>query len=145
MPDNYEFYKDKPNPKNHLCAAALFVRDGKVLMGLREYSKGAPLWTFPGGRCDIGEDPEIALHREVREEIGVTDLVIIRLLGEKDGAYKRPDGVVDHVFMYECSTEQEPQLMEPEKFIEWRWIELHLLPENLIDQKDRDYVRMLFA
>ncbi len=140
---DYEFCKDKPKPKNHICAAALIVRDGKVLMGLREYEKGKPLWTFPGGRCDFGEKQEDGLMREVREEVGITDIVIKRFLGEKEGAYKRPDGVADLVSMYECITSQEPKLMEPDKFIEWRWIDPQQLPDNLIDLKDVDFIRKI--
>lgn len=138
---DYEFYKDKPKPKNHLCGAAIIMRDGKVLMGLREYDKGKPLWTFPGGRCDEGEQPADAVKREAAEEIGVSDLVIEEVLGEKDGAYTRPDGITDRVTIFQCSTKQEPRNMEPQKFLEWRWMDPDDLPENLIDQKDRDFLK----
>ena len=37
---------------------AIFLRNGKTLLGLREYVKGSPVWTSPGGRCDAGETIE---------------------------------------------------------------------------------------
>ena len=90
----------------------------------------------------MGELPEDGLKREVLEEIGVSDLIIKRRLGEKEGAYK---GVVtpDHVSVYECATSQEPRLMEPEKFLEWRWIDLNNVPANLIDPKDKSFMEMV--
>jgi 8-oxo-dGTP diphosphatase len=139
----YEFYKDRPEPKNNMCAAALIVKDGKVLMGLRKYSEDKIVWTFPGGRCEVAESLEEGLRREVFEEIGVTDLEIKKLLGEKPGAWINSEGVQDQVFMYECAIHQEPRLMEPEKFLEWKWISSGNLSENLLDQKDREFIALI--
>lgn len=52
--------------------AALMKRQGKVLVGQRP--QGASLagtWEFPGGKIEIGESPEQALVRELKEELGV--------------------------------------------------------------------------
>ncbi len=136
----YDFYQGRERPKHHTCAAALIVRDGKVLMGLREYEKGNPVWTFPGGRCDPGEDPKVGLKREVAEEIAVNDLEVIQLLGVKEGAYRDENGA-DQVHMFLCRTRQDPSNAEPEKFLEWRWIGPEEIPENLIDSKDAGYIR----
>ena len=138
---DYDFYPNRPKPKNHDCAAALIVRDGKILMGLREYQKGNPVWTFPGGRCELGEKPEDGLRRETIEEIGITDLDIVKLLGKKKGMYRDETGV-DVVSMFKCTTHQDPQLCEPEKFLEWRWLDPNDLPKNLIDVRDIEFIRM---
>ena len=50
---------------------------------------------------------------------------------------------VDVVYMFECVTEQEPKLCEPEKFLEWRWLDPNNLPSNLIDVRDMDFIRKL--
>ena len=136
----YDYYQNRPNPKNHICATAIIIRNNKVLMGLREYETGNPLWTFPGGRCDYGEEPQTGLCREVKEEIGVSDLEIIKSLGIKEGVY-RGTGQPDQVHVFHCHTKQEPKLMEPEKFIEWRWIDVQNLPKNMIDLKDKLFIK----
>lgn len=103
------------------CAAAVIVRDGKILLGMRNYTpdkwKAISVWTMPGGRCDLGETVEETLRREVQEEIGITDLEIRYYIGEVLGA---KEGDVVPLFL--CQTDQEPQLMEPEKFSEWKWV-----------------------
>ena len=51
----------------------LVIREGKLLMVKRHEPevKGAHMkWEFPGGKVDIGETPEQAIVREVKEETG---------------------------------------------------------------------------
>jgi len=54
-----------------LVVAALVRRDGLVLVSRRRADQPMPLlWEFPGGKVEPGEDPVVALAREVREELG---------------------------------------------------------------------------
>jgi len=99
------------------CPLAVIMKDGKILTGLRHYRKDLAAWTVPGGRSEIGETLEQALRREVREEVNIDNLRIIDFIGEHPGAREG-----DTVFMFLCTTSQEPELMEPEKFSEWRWL-----------------------
>ena len=133
---NSKFYKE-PSIKNHLCTSGVIVREGKVLLGNRVYNE-ANVWIAPGGRCDANEKPEDTLLREVAEEIGVTDAMIVRKLGEKDGAYADERGR-DRVIVFEVHTQQEPRLVEPEKFRSWEWFGLNELPDNLLDPHDREF------
>lgn len=53
--------------------AAVFYRDGQVLACRRAPGKStAGKWEFPGGKIDDGETPELALVREIREELGIS-------------------------------------------------------------------------
>lgn len=55
-----------------VVAVALVDVDGRVLIAKRPPGKKmAGLWEFPGGKVDIGETPEQALIRELKEELGI--------------------------------------------------------------------------
>jgi 8-oxo-dGTP diphosphatase len=55
-----------------VVAAALLRADGTVLVQQRPAGKHhAGLWEFPGGKVEPGETPEVALARELAEELGI--------------------------------------------------------------------------
>jgi len=55
-----------------VSAVALVDIDGRVLLTQRPEGKHmAGMWEFPGGKVDPGETPEIALIRELQEELGI--------------------------------------------------------------------------
>lgn len=55
-----------------VVAAALVNEKGEVLLAQRPQGKTmAGLWEFPGGKLEPGERPEMALCRELDEELGI--------------------------------------------------------------------------
>lgn len=57
----------------NVVAVALMDADGRILLAQRPEGKAmAGLWEFPGGKIEPGETPEAAMHRELKEELGVT-------------------------------------------------------------------------
>ncbi len=70
-----EDIQDKKTRKRGIwipVVTGLIRKNGKVLLGQRP--KGETLagaWEFPGGKIEQGESPQVALHRELVEELGV--------------------------------------------------------------------------
>ncbi len=57
-----------------IVSALIFSKDGKLLMGKKDPSKGGVYpnsWHIPGGGVDERETLEQALIREVKEEVGI--------------------------------------------------------------------------
>lgn len=55
-----------------VVAGALIDSRGRVLLQQRAAHRSmAGLWEFPGGKIETGETPEVALARELEEELGV--------------------------------------------------------------------------
>lgn len=59
-----------------IVAAGILIEGGRVLLSRRKQGTHlAGLWEFPGGKAEPGEDPRVALHRELVEELGITTRV----------------------------------------------------------------------
>ncbi len=57
-----------------IVSALIFSKDGKLLMGKKDPSKGGVypnVWHIPGGGINEGESLEQALQREIKEEVGI--------------------------------------------------------------------------
>lgn len=65
--------KHKRQKKHWIPVVAGFIKKGQqVLVGQRpENHSLAGQWEFPGGKIELGESPEEALARELKEEIGI--------------------------------------------------------------------------
>jgi mutator protein MutT len=96
--------------------AAVVERDGRYLITRRlEGTHLAGLWEFPGGKILPGEQPENALRRELKEELGV-DAAVGELIQTVDWTY--PEKSVRLLF-FRCALAAEPTPLEGQ---EMRWI-----------------------
>lgn len=90
-------------------AAALIVRDGKVLL-IHRKKEGKEYWVFPGGGIEDNETAEEALKREVKEELNL-DVLEYKLAfydkNEKDG--------FDHPYFACIVSDNEPTIVGEEK------------------------------
>lgn len=51
--------------------AAIIKRGEAFLATQRGYGEFKDGWEFPGGKIEPGEEPKVALHREIKEELAV--------------------------------------------------------------------------
>ncbi|MGF7229667.1 MAG: NUDIX hydrolase [Candidatus Saccharibacteria bacterium] len=57
-----------------IVSALIFSKDGKLLMGMKDPKSGGvyvDCWHIPGGGVEKDETKEIALQREILEEVGI--------------------------------------------------------------------------
>ncbi len=114
----------------HVGVAAIILRDGLVLMGLRQGSHGALTWSFPGGKLEMGEPIQHCAERELLEETGLS-VVNWRELAVTNDVFT--DELQHWVTLYMVADWDggEPQILEPEKQLKWDWFRWDDLPEPL--------------
>jgi 8-oxo-dGTP diphosphatase len=113
-----------PSARARKLVVAALVRDGsRVLVSRRRADQPMPLlWEFPGGKVEPGEDPVVALAREVREELGCA-VRVGRIHEVVFHAYEAFDLVM---LVYACDiVEGEPR---PVEVAEVAWVEATRLP-----------------
>lgn len=49
--------------------AAIIIHNDKIFATQRGYGEFKDGWEFPGGKIEIGETPQLALIREIKEEL----------------------------------------------------------------------------
>ena len=66
--------------------AAIIQREGAYFATQRGYGEFEGMWEFPGGKIESGESREVALKREIQEELGI-DIIIENLLCTTEYGY----------------------------------------------------------
>ena len=78
--------------------AGILQGAGKVLVCQRRNDSHFPLkWEFPGGKVEAGEQPGIALQRELQEELGIRVLSAVEIYKQR---HIYPNGVDVFVRFY---------------------------------------------
>ena len=106
-------------PKNiHVVAAIIFrtapenSSQKQLLATQRGYGDFKGGWEFPGGKIELGESPEAALKREIREELA-TEISVGKLIHTIEYDYPTFHLTME-CFACELSENQEITLLEHE-------------------------------
>jgi 8-oxo-dGTP diphosphatase len=111
--------------KQHVVTSvvAAIVDDAeRVLLTRRAIAPFLGLWVMPGGKIALGEPILSALHREVREEIGI-DVVVGGLVDVFEHLTPGPDN--DHfvILYYRCRPASPAEVVpNPAEVAEARWV-----------------------
>ncbi len=150
-------------PYRPCVGTTVFNHEGRVFIGRRsggpEQVDEVHAWQMPQGGLDPGEDPFRAALRELHEE---TNISSVELLAEMRDwlSYDLPDALVPHAWggRYRGQTQKwyalhftgddseidiaHPGGHEPE-FVEWRWAQMHELPDLIVPFKREVYERVV--
>lgn len=111
--------------KPHLhVACAIIEQGGTVLAAQRSAFTTLPLkWEFPGGKIEAGESPEECLHRELREELGISVQISSSF---SPSSHSYPDFTVT-LYPFTCRLAGDTITMHEHHAL--TWLEPHQMPE----------------
>lgn len=116
---------------------------GKILV----VSQNGDSWSLPKGHLDPGEDDVTTARREIAEESGVTDLTLVRPLGEYErhaiahgGKGEQTDEMKTVVMFLFLTSQDELRPIDP-KNPEARWVGRDDVAGMLTHAKDADFFR----
>lgn len=117
-------------------AAAVIVRDGKVLLIRRRLREGTLLWALPSGGVEAGETPAEAAQRESLEEVGLT-VTPTESLGER--IHPKTGRRMHYVA---CTPDDStPEVRDREEIAELAWADRsqvsELVPDGFFDKVER--------
>jgi 8-oxo-dGTP diphosphatase len=117
------------NARFSATAGAVVVNDQGRLLLLKHVFRAGSGWGIPGGFVKPGEQPEEAVRRELREEVGLeltqVELALVRTL--------KRTRQLEVIFYCRAQGEARPQSVEVERA---DWFPLNALPESLsVDQR----------
>jgi len=124
----------------HVAVGVIVDQDGSVLVSQRSLkSHQGGLWEFPGGKLEAGETVQLALQRELKEELGIT-ISLANCFPFKKIEHHYPDKSVllDVWIVYEFSGKphgREGQLVS--------WLPVQHLNLTLFPEANRSIIKML--
>lgn len=146
-------------PYRNSVGICLLNREGLVFLAERRDTPGA--WQMPQGGIQVGEDPDTAVFRELKEETGIVTARLLDKMPERL-RYDFPDYLQENLGVFNCKYRGQEQLWyallflgsekeidisahdegeEPE-FKAWRWESLARAQELIVAFKRPVYEKV---
>ena len=116
--------------KPRVGVAVFIFRDGKFLVGQRRGSHGEGSWSVPGGHLEWNETPEETAIREVKEETNC-DIENVRFGAVTNDRFYDEGKHYVTLWMVSDWKSGEGEIVEPDKYIDQRWVDFDSLPDLL--------------
>lgn len=121
-------------------------KSGMILMGERAHDAGQ--WQLPQGGLEGNETPHEALQREMFEEVGVTEVKVLKETAEWIH-YEWPLGLFDskflgqqHIYYILDGGHLDPKTLGPtEEFARFAWYTVSEVLENIVEWKKEAYMK----
>ncbi len=128
------------------AGGCIFNENGEVLLQKRA---DCNKWGFPGGAIELGETPEMAAKREVKEETGL-DIEVNKLIGiytDSDVVCANGDKVHSICIGYEMSVVGGELICDENETLELKYFSLDNMPKLFCKQHEellRDVRKLRF-
>ena len=130
-------------------------KNNKVFVAKRKDNPGNK-WQMPQGGVEDGEDFLSAMKRELYEETSIKNINIIKEI-EKMYEYKLPKNLIGIIWKGKFSGQKQKWFItkftgneneinlntEHPEFIEWKWIDIEMLPSVIVEFKKDLYLNLL--
>lgn len=117
----YPYYRPMKEPRVGISVA--IMRDTKILVGRRAGSHGEGIWGLPGGHLEPGEEWHECASRELEEETGLKVKGCFGLIGVENVIFEKDKKhYIDICLGSYCFGNQKPQIKEPNRCLEWKWV-----------------------
>jgi len=128
---------------------AVIIQDNRILT-IKRTKPEELFWCCPGGEVEVGESKEIALKREIKEELGV-EIKILKLLTELASQKPETKGQLEYFYLCEIvggdlGSGTGPEYQKDSGYVgryELEWLSIIDLPD--FDFRPRQVGEMLIS